>query len=70
MGFTKAKTINKYMNMNLLFYILCLVNHSKLFAKDIFKLTLCNDNAGSFQVEELRFPLLNAILYEGIEGPS
>ena len=70
MGFTKAKTINKYMNMNLLFYILCLVNHSKLFAKDIFKLTMCNDNAGSFQVAVLRFPLLNATLYEGIQGPS
>ena len=56
--------------MNLLFYILCLVNHSKLFAKDIFKLTMCNDNAGSFQVAELRFPLLNATLYEGIQGPS
>ena len=56
--------------MNLLFYILYLVNQSKLFAKDIFKLTMCNDNAGCFQVVELRFPLLNATLYEGIQGPS
>ena len=56
--------------MNLLFYILCLVNHSKLFAKHIFKLTMCNDNVGSFEVAELRFPLLNTTQNEGIQGLS
>ena len=56
--------------MNLLFYILYLVNHSKLFAKDIFKLTMCNDNVGSFEVAELRFPILNTTQNEGIQGLS
>lgn len=56
--------------MNLLFYILCLVNHSKLFAKHIFKLTMCNDNAEGFEVAELQFPLLNTTQNEGIQRLS